>query len=127
MSNAESQLTTAQLEIMGLFWEHGELGVAQVWKLLSKRRRLARNTVQTMLSRLADRGWIRARADGNAFYYKAARGRRSSLQRMLGHVVDTAFAGSTSGLVMTLLEGRQISRDEAERIRALIDQAERGK
>ena len=27
---AESKLTPAQLEIMNLFWEHGELRVAQV-------------------------------------------------------------------------------------------------
>ncbi len=31
---SETKLTPTQLEIMNLFWEHGELGVAQVRQLL---------------------------------------------------------------------------------------------
>jgi len=122
---AESSLTSPQLQIMSLFWEHGELGVAQVWKLLKLERPLARNTVQTMLARLADKGWLRARADGNAFYYRAARPRDSVLRGMVGKLLETAFAGSAAGLVMTLLENRRISPEEAGRIRELIDRAQR--
>lgn len=121
----ESNLTAAQLQIMNLFWDHGELGVAQVWKLLSAARPVARNTVQTMLSRLAERGWLRTRAEANAFYYRAARPRKVALSAMVGGLLDGAFGGSASGLVMTLLEGRQISAEEAQRIREMIDQARR--
>ena len=125
--SSETELTPAQLELMNLFWEHGELGVAQVWKLLGKRCAVARNTVQTMLSRLAERGWLRARAEANAFFYRAVRTRDSSLRRIVGNLVDTAFDGSAAGLVMTLLESRRISPEEADRIRALIDDSSRGK
>jgi BlaI family transcriptional regulator, penicillinase repressor len=121
----EMNLTSIQLQIMNLFWDQGELGVAQVWKLLQLQRPLARNTVQTMLARLADKGWLRTRADGNAFYYRAARPRDSVVRGMLGKLLDTAFAGSAAGLVMTLLENRRISAEEAERIRQLIDRAQR--
>lgn len=118
---AESKLTSAQLEIMNLFWEHGELGVAQVRQLLSGRRNVARNTVQTTLKRLADKGWLQARAQGNAFYFRAARPRKSTLRGMLGQLLDGAFGGSPSGLVMALMESRRISPSEARRIRELID------
>lgn len=124
---AELKLTPGQLEIMNLFWEQGELGVAQVWKLLSERRRVARNTVQTMLARLVDKGWLQARASGNAFYFRAARARRSTLRGMVAQLLDTAFAGSTSRMVMTLLEARRLSPDEAQHIRALIEKAQDGK
>jgi BlaI family transcriptional regulator, penicillinase repressor len=123
----ESKLTPGQLEIMSLFWEHGELGVAQVWKLLSGRRRVARNTVQTMLARLVDRGWLQARASGNAFYFRAARARKSTLRGMVAQLLDTAFSGSASRMVMTLLEARRLTPDEARHIRALIDKAQEGK
>ena len=43
---------------------------------------------------------------------------------MLDQLVETAFGGSTEGLVMTLLQGRKISKEETARLRALIDQAE---
>jgi predicted transcriptional regulator len=44
---------------------------------------------------------------------------------MVRKLVDTAFGGSAEGLVIALLDGRGVSRDEAERIRAMIDRAER--
>src|SRR5579872_3425751 len=118
-----SNLTAAQLEIMNLFWEQGELGVAQVWKLLGERRRVARNTVQTMLTRLVEKGWLSARAEGNTFHFQAKRPRESTLRGIVGQLVDTAFGGSASGLVMALLEDRRITAGEARRIRELIAKA----
>lgn len=123
----DSNLTPAQLEIMSIFWEHGELGVAQVWRMLGQKRPVARNTVQTMLTRLVERGWLRSRAEGNAFYFRASHPRKSALRGILGQLVDTAFGGSASGLVMALLENRQIPAEEAERIRKMIDEAQEAK
>ena len=124
---SESKLTPAQLEIMNLFWEQGELGVAQVWKLLSARRKLARNTVQTMLTRLVEKGWLLARPEGKAFCFRASRPRKSTLRRMVSQLLDTAFDGSASGMVMALLEARRLSADEAQHIRTLIDRNQEAK
>ena len=124
MQSNPSSLTPAQLQIMHLFWEQGELGVAQVWKLLGERRNVARNTVQTMLTRLVEKGWLAVRAEGNAFYFQARRPRESTLRGIVGQLVDTAFGGSPTGLVMALLEDRRITADEADRIRELIDKAQ---
>jgi len=117
-------LTPAQMEIMNLLWEHGELGVAQVWKLLGKRRKVARNTVQTTLSRLAEKGWLKARAEANAYYFRPVHPRSSTLRGILRQLMDSAFGGSASGLVMALLEDRSISPEEARQIRELIDRAQ---
>ncbi len=119
-------LTPPQLEIMNLIWEHGELSVAEVRSLLSQRRPLARNTVQTTLTRLAERGWLVVRAEGKTFYFRAAQPRKSAIRRMMSQMIDSVFGGSASHLVMTLLENRQISTDELRRIRDRIDRAERG-
>src|SRR6516162_1495388 len=90
----EQKLTPAQLEIMNLFWEHGELGVAQVWRLLGERRTIARNTVQTMLTRLVEKGWLQARPEGTAFCFRASRPRKSTLRGMVSQLLDNAFGGS---------------------------------
>ena len=124
MSKKVGSLPPAQLEIMNLFWDRGELGVAQVWKLLGGRRPIARNTVQTMLTRLTDRGWLQARAEGKAFVFRAARPRKAAMRGIVGQLVETAFAGSAGDLIMTLLESRRISPDEGVRIRELIERAE---
>ena len=118
-------LSEGQLEIMNVVWDRGETTVAEVWSVLSASRRLARNTVQTLMTRLEEKGWLRHRADGQTFYYRAVHARQATLGRLVRRLVDTAFAGSANGLMLTLLEGRSITSEEAERIRALIDQAEK--
>ena len=51
----------------------------------------------------------------------------TSRSRVLNRLLTAVFEGSTEGLVMTLLDGRKLSKAEADRIRALIEQAEEGK
>jgi predicted transcriptional regulator len=118
------RLTAAQLEIMELFWERGELTVAQVWNALKTRRTIARNTVQTTLTRLVDKEWLKSRSEGNTFWFRASRPRKSTMRNIVNHLVDTAFGGSASRMFMTLLEARSIDPEEAQRIRELIDRSQ---
>jgi predicted transcriptional regulator len=118
-------LSEAQLEIMNLVWERGEVTVGEVWKALSARRKVARNTVQTLLTRLKEKGWLRSRTDDHAHRYWTTVPREATLDKMVQRLVDVAFGGSTEGLLHSLLGQRSVSPEEAERIRALIDQAEK--
>jgi BlaI family transcriptional regulator, penicillinase repressor len=119
-----SPLSEAQLEIMNLVWDRGEVTVAEVWKALSARRKVARNTVQTMMVRLEEKGWLHSLTEEHAFRYRAAVPREAVQGMMVRRLLDSAFGGSAEGLVMALLDGRGISRAEAQRIRALIQDAE---
>jgi len=118
-SQALPPLSEAQLEIMNFVWDHGEVSVAQVWKELNSRRNVAR-----MIVRLRDKGWLRERIEGSAYWYRAAKRRKGIQRQMVTKLLDTAFAGSTEGLVMALLNGRQLSEEEADRIRKLIDESQ---
>jgi len=121
-------LSEAQLEIMNVVWAGGEVTVTDVWAELARRRRVARNTVLTLMDRLEKKGWLTRRADGQTHYYSAAAPRAATLGNVVSRLVDAAFAGSAEDLVLALIEGRGVSADEARRIRRLIDAARsRGK
>lgn len=121
----QAPLSARQLEIMNVVWARGKATVAEVWEEMAARHSLARNTVQTLMTRLEEKGWLGHLEDGPAFRYFARRRREATLREMVEQMVDVAFAGSADSLVMALLEGRGVSADEAERIRAMIAQAER--
>ena len=114
-------LSEAQLEIMQVVWERGEVTVTDVWTVLTQRRTLARNTVLTLMDRLEKKGWLRRRAEGQTHYYAATALRAATLGEVVHRLVDAAFAGSAEGLILALLEGRGVSDAEAQRIRQLID------
>ncbi len=118
-------LSDAQREIMEIVWDRGEVTVADVWEALEERRGVARNTVQTLMARLEEKGWIEHRTVGRTFVYSAVLSRDASRGRSLRTLLETLFQGSTTDLVTALLEDRSLSADEADRIRAMIDDAER--
>ncbi len=125
MAKADSSpLTDAQREIMEIVWERGEVTVSQVRDALAERRELARNTVQTMIVRLEEKGWLKHRAEGRTFVYSANRPRTVSLGAKVSQMVDRLFAGSPEEMVTALIEYRGLSRAEAERIRDMIDEAD---
>jgi predicted transcriptional regulator len=117
-------LTDTQREIMEVVWELGEATVSQVRQALAKRRGVARNTVQTMMVRLEEKGWLTHREEGRTFLYSAARARRMSLGAKVVQMVDRLFAGSPEDMVTALIEYRGLSPEEADRIRTMIDRAE---
>ena len=91
---------------------------------LADRRKVARNTVLTMITRLEEKGWLCRDDAGHAFRYRAAVPREATLGTMIRRLVDTAFGGSAEGLVLALLHGRGVSKEEARRIRTMIERAE---
>ena len=117
-------LSGAQLEIMNVVWDKGEVTVTGVWKVLSKHRPVARNTVQTLMTRLEEKGWLSHRTEGNRFLYSAVPERSEVLGAMVSDLVDNAFGGSAEDLMMALLDSRGVSSEEAARIRAMIRKAE---
>jgi len=125
MTNSDpSPLTAAQREIMEVVWDRSEVTVSEVRETLARRRELARNTVQTMMVRLEEKGWLKHREEGRTFVYSAKVPRRVSLGAKVGQMVDRFFAGSPEAMVTALIEYRGLTREEAERIRATIEKAE---
>ena len=120
-------LSDAQLEVMHAVWAAPEVTVTDVWAALVARRPVARNTVLTVMDRLAGKGWLTRRSEGSAHVYAAAVPRAAALGAAVRRLVDGAFAGSAEGLVLALLDGRGVTDEEAERIRALIAASREGK
>lgn len=124
MAKSRPALSAAQMEVMEVVWDRGEATVGEIWREIASRREIARNTVQTTVVRLEQRGWLKHRDDAGAFRYSAVHPRGAAVKGLVGTLLDTAFGGSVSGLVMALLEDHRLSPQEAARLRALIDRSE---
>ena len=119
-------LSEAQMEIMNVVWDRSETTLGEIWRELSTKRGIARNTIQTLLSRLVDKGWLDYRAEGKIFHYRATVPRQPAMKHVVSRFVETAFNGSAEGLVMALLDSQDLKQDEVDRIRALIEKARGG-
>lgn len=122
--NAPQALSDAQQEIMEIIWDREELSVSEVWEVLQERRDVARNTVQTMIVRIEQKGWIDHRSIGRTFVYKAIQPRTTTLRQRLDDLMSAAGRRSAEALVTALLEDASLTKAAADRIRAMIDDAE---
>lgn len=124
MSDPLPELTDHQVDIMNIVWDCPDITVLEVVEKLSEKRDVARNTVQTMLSRLVDKGWLKYRKVGNTFRYTATKSRETTAKSMVSRLSDLVFDGSAEALIASLIDGQRLSKTEAERIKKLIDEAE---
>ncbi len=111
-----SELTPAQVEIMEIIWDCGEVSASEVRRILSRNREVARNTVRTLLERMEEKGWIRHREEGRTFLYSAAQPREATIGRKVQEVVETVCGGSAEALVTarTRLPRAQCRRADAD-------------
>jgi predicted transcriptional regulator len=119
-----AELSAAQLEIMNVIWRRGEATISDIWHELQEQRKIARATVQTMVFRLEEKGWLTHREIGQAFMFSATVDQQQTRKTLARNLCDRAFDGSVSGLLWALLDSRRVGTKELERIRELIAKAE---
>lgn len=124
MAKKLKPLSSAQEEIMEIIWKRGEVAVSDVVDIISKRRTTSRTTVQTLLVRMKEKGWVKTRQVGQAFVYRATRKRSTTVVQKAKNLLNDYFEGSAKKLLNALLEGDSLSSEEADELRELIDRAE---
>jgi BlaI family transcriptional regulator, penicillinase repressor len=116
-------LTPLELEIMQVLWETGPCTVGEVQPKL--KAQLAYTTVQTMLNVLLRKNKVKRVQEGRAFRYRPTVSRERANGSALHDMVKRMFGGSSEALLMAMVDARQISAEELERVAKRLAAAER--
>jgi BlaI family penicillinase repressor len=111
---AKQTLTPLELEIMQVLWEDGASTVTEVIPKL--KAELAYTTVQTMLMVLLRKGKVKRTQEGRAFRYRPVVSRERASGNAVEDLVRRMFGGSAEALLMAMVDTRQISAEELERL-----------
>jgi predicted transcriptional regulator len=116
--------TTRELEILKILWEEGPSSVRAVHRRLSERNpELAYNTIQTFLRIMEEKELVSHAVEGRTFIYTPRYSRDENTVRFL----DRVFDGAASQLVSSLLRSERLSRDELDKMHAMIAAARKGR
>jgi predicted transcriptional regulator len=110
--------TEAELGILRVLWTRGPSTVREVAESMG--REGAYTTVLKLLQIMTDKGLTTRAPLGLQHVYTARRSEQDTQQQLLRDLLDRAFDGSTSQLVMQALAARQASPGELKEIRKLI-------
>lgn len=118
--------TPAELEILSLLWKHGPSTVREIQEHLEEHRPTGYTTPLKLLQIMSDKGLVRRDETARAHVYAAQAPEDQTQRQLVRDLLDRAFAGSASKLVMQALSAKKASRDELARIRELLDELEGG-
>src|SRR5439155_13601787 len=111
--------------VLKVLWDRGPGTVREVLAALGEQgHSWAYTTVQTLLTRLMAKGYVAADRTGPAHVYRAAVSRGELLQQRLTDLADTFCEGTTSPLMLALVEGSQFTPEEIAQFRELLDRLE---
>jgi BlaI family transcriptional regulator, penicillinase repressor len=117
----EEQPTAGELEILKVLWDRGPSTVREVMEVLNEIRPRAYTSVMSLLNVMTDKRLLVREPRGRAFVYRPRTDRGRTLRHMVGDLLSRAFEGSTSQLVLHLLDQTRPSSAELAEIQKAIE------
>ena len=87
---------------------------------------ISRNTLQTQLTRLEAKGWLRHEDGGRVRHYRSAVAEKPGRGKVLAELRERLFGGSGLSLVRCLVEEGGLSAAEIEELDDLLEMHRKG-
>ena len=113
--------TDAELAILRVLWERGPSTVRQVHDVLSRDRPTAYTTALKLLQIMAEKGLVTRDERERTHVYQPRVSEDQTQRQLVRDLLDRAFGGSSSKLVMQALATKRASAEELGEIRRLLD------
>lgn len=116
----EVYFTPRELDVMSVLWRAESATVAEVRDALDEP--LAYTSVLSALQTLEEKGFVRHEAEGRAYRYFPVVNSDQAGSSAISRIRDAIFQGSAERVLAQLVSDRDMSRDELERMRRLLDE-----
>ena len=113
-------MSPTETEILRLVWELNEATVQQIREKLPSDRSLAYNTVQTLLCRLEQKGYLKHHLKGRAHVFSPSVKSQEVIKTTVRDFLGRLFGGDPKPLVQFLAEDGKIDEEDIKRLRQLI-------
>ena len=118
--------TNAELEILTVLWSIGPATVREVYNVISRRRPAQYSTTLKFMQIMAEKGLVRRDEKQRAHVYEAARPREWTQRQLAGDLVERAFSGSATALLVGALSARKATKADLAELRKLLDEYGKG-
>lgn len=119
--------TDAELSILRVLWRRGPSTVRQVQEALERERETGYTTVLKLMQIMNDKGLVERDESERTHIYQVSRSQDETQRHLVMDLLDKAFEGSATQLVMQALSTKPASKEELDEIRRLLDQLEGSK
>lgn len=115
-------LGSSELEVLKVLWDEAPCTVREVLNHMHQRgRHVAYTTVQTLLTRLEQKQFVRSDKSDLAHVFRARVSRDRVTKSRLKTLVDQFYDGAAGPLVLQLVRSERLKPEELEQLQALIE------
>lgn len=119
--------TDAELAILSVLWRQGSCTVREVHEALHPSQGTGYTTVLKLMQLMAQKGLLIRDESQRSHVYRAATAETQTQRRLVGDLMERAFSGSASQLVLRALSFKRTSAQELQEIRSLLDKLSKEK
>jgi len=116
--------TEAELQILKVLWENGPQTVRTVNEEISKTNDVGYTTTLKIMQIMTEKQMLSRDTSNRTHIYKAKIDQKNTRKHLLNSLMDVAFQGSASSLVLHALGNHTTSSKELSEIKALIEKLE---
>lgn len=120
---ARQRPSDLELQVLSVLWRSGPSTVRQVLEKMPDRKKRSYTTILTVLQLMEGKKLVTHTNEGRAHVYRPAVTRKQVLGPLLRNMVTRVFGGSPTEAFQHLLSETDVSDEELETIRKLIDKA----
>ena len=121
MADRVPRPTDAELAILRVLWERGPSTVRQVHEVLAGERETGYTTTLKLMQIMTEKGLVTRDESTRTHVYATHLSQDQTQRQLVRDLLDRAFGGSASKLVMQALAARSASPEELSEIRRLLD------
>jgi predicted transcriptional regulator len=118
--------TDAELAILRVLWQRGPSTVKEVHRQLEARKRTGYTTVLKFMQIMVEKGLVTRDETPFAHVYQAKIPQEQAERTLVADLLERAFEGSTSRLVLRALAAKKATPEELSEIRKILRRHERG-
>lgn len=116
-------LTDAEWRIMKTLWKLGPSAAGTVQEALAEETGWAYSTVKTTMDRMTRKGILSVTKIRNLQLFEAKFSRTEASRREVQRLLKRAFDGAVTPMINHLVEHEDLSREDLDTLRKLIDEA----
>jgi predicted transcriptional regulator len=119
---ATKELTDRELEVMHIFWEHGEQTAQEARdRLESQGVERAYVTIANLVRILVEKGYLQPVNKERPFRYLPTRSFSDVSTNLVGDLVRRVFHGSREQMLVHLLQAKKLTKKEKATLRSLLE------
>ncbi|HHZ13923.1 MAG TPA: BlaI/MecI/CopY family transcriptional regulator [Clostridiales bacterium] len=115
------KISDAEWQVMKVLWKESPLNASQVINELQNYTTWSPKTIHTLLGRLADKGALNVDKSTTPYAYYPRVSQEECIREETKFFLEKIFDGSIKKLLVSFVDSEELSREEIEELRRILD------